>query len=65
MPPEYPDLYGKRRELAKVQILERERLLFLSRLICWFAIMLVMSPIKLNFFWKKTKIMLLLNIKHS
>ncbi|KAL7194012.1 hypothetical protein ACSBR2_025622 [Camellia fascicularis] len=23
-PPEYPDLYGKRRELAKVQILERE-----------------------------------------
>lgn len=23
-PPEYPDLYGKRRELAKVQLLERE-----------------------------------------
>lgn len=23
-PPEYPDLYGKRRELAKVQMLERE-----------------------------------------
>ncbi|XP_075474775.1 guanine nucleotide-binding protein subunit gamma 3-like [Primulina tabacum] len=23
-PPEYPDLYGKRRELAKIQILERE-----------------------------------------
>lgn len=23
-PPEYPDLYGKRRELAKVQVLERE-----------------------------------------
>lgn len=23
-PPEYPDLYGKRRVLAKVQILERE-----------------------------------------
>ncbi|KAL2458910.1 Guanine nucleotide-binding protein subunit gamma 3 [Forsythia ovata] len=23
-PPKYPDLYGKRRELAKVQILERE-----------------------------------------
>ncbi|KAL8464076.1 hypothetical protein ACS0TY_033843 [Phlomoides rotata] len=24
LPPEYPDLYGKRRELAKVQVLERE-----------------------------------------
>lgn len=23
-PPEYPDLYGKRRETAKVQVLERE-----------------------------------------
>lgn len=23
-PPEYPDLYGKRRELAKIQMLERE-----------------------------------------
>lgn len=23
-PPEYPDLYGKRREMAKVQMLERE-----------------------------------------
>ena len=23
-PPEYPDLYGKRREVAKVQMLERE-----------------------------------------
>lgn len=23
-PPQYPDLYGKRRELAKVQMLERE-----------------------------------------
>lgn len=23
-PPEYPDLYGKRRETAKVQMLERE-----------------------------------------
>ncbi|KZV43533.1 guanine nucleotide-binding protein subunit gamma 3 [Dorcoceras hygrometricum] len=23
-PPKYPDLYGKRRELAKIQILERE-----------------------------------------
>lgn len=23
-PPEYPDLYGKRREMARVQVLERE-----------------------------------------
>lgn len=23
-PPDYPDLYGKRREMAKVQMLERE-----------------------------------------
>ncbi|KAK2449776.1 guanine nucleotide-binding protein subunit gamma [Trifolium repens] len=23
-PPEYPDLYGKRREMAKIQMLERE-----------------------------------------
>ncbi|MCI71224.1 guanine nucleotide-binding protein subunit gamma 3-like, partial [Trifolium medium] len=23
-PPEYPDLYGKRREMARIQMLERE-----------------------------------------
>ncbi|KAF7143876.1 hypothetical protein RHSIM_Rhsim05G0007000 [Rhododendron simsii] len=33
-PPEYPDLYGKRRELAKVQMLERE-ISFLEMAALW------------------------------
>nr|GMD01884.1 guanine nucleotide-binding protein subunit gamma 3 [Ipomoea batatas] len=38
-PPQYPDLYGKRRELARVQMLEREigflEVSFFTFLDCW------------------------------
>jgi hypothetical protein len=33
-PPEYPDLYGKRREMARIQMLERE-ISFLE--VCFFS----------------------------
>lgn len=56
-PPEYPDLYGKRREAARVQMLEREigyleassLILFLFKLLVVFLLFLS-TTISLSFF---------------